>query len=286
MFKSMQIYFFCFLDSILHFFWSHQSNYKTFDELVGEIKFTPRILKSGQNTTKQILRHLSWILDININIIGFKRTRDQSHQYNEVPNESYFFYYIFQNTFTKLNQIPKLPLNINILYFEDKYYNLIAPNIDIKPFLIYNRSPQDYISKDDILKIINGEKPSKNFSYNINLYTSYNFISNISTTASIHIIGKYSSNNGDRKKTIHLFITPSLHGQNFECTVLSSLSKDLIFNKINKYSNGHLLEGFKSVLNKANKPQEPLNQEFCICNHLHTKRIFISKKPGTKQLGN
>lgn len=274
-----------FLDALLHHIWIHRkssSSLKKFEELLEIIKLTPRVWNSKTNF-KQTLRYITSILNININIIGLKVTRFSfwkcDHTYCHLP------FYIFQNTLVKIIRESSCFLPVHVVYFQGKYYVLLE---DIRPFLINNHHQNPVIFENiqitntDIIKILKNDYCT--IPFNINLYTSYSYIrDNAIKTLQSNIVAKYVKN--DSTKILHLFIAPYLE-DNFDLHVLTKIFDDTKgFENYNLFADINFTEG-NTHYDKKSKKENILNQEYCICDHPDTERIFLSKKSSSKHLGN
>jgi hypothetical protein len=176
--------------------------------------------------------------------------------------------------------------SLNIIYFKKRYYHLLAP-INLYPFLInqdvynsieINNVPISTSKIKDILK----KQNINDYPFNINLYTSYNFICQ-KYLKKIKFIGGYFKSKD--LETFYLFLSPDLQN-NFKVCIITSPST-LLKNTTtkNNYSLQHIVERKKIKLEqKQNRPEHVLNQESCICDHPQTQRIFLPTNKSFKSL--
>lgn len=267
----------------MHHIWIHKkssSTLKNFQELIEIIKLTPRVWNPNIKFN-QTLRYITSTLNININIIGLKRSRDH-FKCNHTPSNCYFPFYIFQNTLVKVLREISCFLPVNVVYFQGKYY-LLLEHLD--PVLIdtYPVNPVIYenveITNADVIKILKNE--IFNIPFNINLYTSYSYIRNNAIKIQSNIIAKYTKSNSN--KCLHLFIAPHLE-KYFNLHVLDNIiDNNEVFNTFNLFDT-NFTEGNTHYNSKSQK-EDSLNQEFCICDHSDTQRIFLSKQSSSNNLG-
>jgi hypothetical protein len=259
--------------------WKNQNN--TFklskEEIIDKIKHTPFDWNSNIDW-KLLLQHITYKFSININIVGFKLSK-YHFQCKRHTNLCYFPYYIFQNTFIKFFNISNQFETINLLFFNKKYYILhktLTPCLINYPIINNIQNKNIFITYHDIDNILNKKKV--NLTFNIFLYTSYNFLSKKSINQlQNNLIGKHFFS--EKAESFNLFLTPYMEQNKFYISVLSDIA--LPNNQFNLKPNFHSLRSlneFKRISNKQNQEQnleKTLNQEFCICDHDTTQRIFL-----------
>lgn len=243
---------------------------------------------STASKDKLLLKHISWSLNINITIVGFKRSRD--FQKCKLHSVCYLPYFIFQNTMVKILRSSKY-ISVILCYFKRKYYILHNHYLNvIHPYLI-NTNCQDNcllfqdktVTSQHIMDILNHKNP--NLPFNVQLYSTYSFVfDHFVKQIQNHNIGQYLSAQ-NTKTTLHLFITPELTSNNFKFSILTSLSHDFSMNnEKNLFSFNHIQEGKKLFQNNI-EIEDGLNQEYCICDHNSTRRIFLPPAHSFKSLG-
>ena len=260
------------------------AKYKEFHNLSDELKITPRIWNSKINY-RHALKYLTWTLNININVIGFKRSRNFFECNHDVVNNCHFPFYIFQNTLVKVLRHSHPLSSINIFKLNNKYY--LYKETNIYPFLINIYPLQSVvfenklITNNDVINILHSEPV--NFPFNIKVYTSYSYLRHTWTKQiQFNIIGEFLCNN---EITLHLFLTPHLNNGNFNLNIIENISTNINLKKQNIFSNSNLTEGNKIYHSKIESNKEPLNQENCICDHSDTKRVYLPKTSSFKSLG-
>jgi hypothetical protein len=87
---------------------NNTNQYQEFQQLIEKIQLTPRTWNS-KNTLIHVLKLITWTLDININLLGFKQTKNTGQ---------YFLYYKFQNTLVKLLRSSPTFNSIHILLYK------------------------------------------------------------------------------------------------------------------------------------------------------------------------
>ena len=186
----------------------------------------------------RVLKQVSFKLGLDINIIGFKRwrnNRDNLGYCTHNTNSCMFPYFKFQNTLTKLLfPISTNFCQINLLFYQKKYYILLT-NHQLKPFLINLFSTDSLvfnntsITRADILNILKNQFDPYPFS--VALYTSFaylthNWTKKIQQTLVGYSLGKENS------EIVHIFITPNFSSTLFSLTILDSLTTNVTqFNK-------------------------------------------------------
>jgi len=255
---------------------------------LNKIQLTPRICNNKLNE-KLIVQHLTWIFNININIIGFKRTR--TYGKCKIHYNCSFPFYIFQNTFIKLlSKTIQVP-NITIIYYLKKYYLINNNDINIMPHLVNFQMSnklqfeKNIITKEHVWNIL--ENKSIYFPFNINLYTTYKYVRYPSQQKIIQQNLIASCNNSFSNKTLNIFITPHLQNNSFSFGILVNFINIKTLNKFENYTIPHMQEGRKIYQTENDSQPIPLNQEHCLCEHPTTQRIFFPKKDVfSKPLGN
>ena len=241
----------------------------------------------------RVLKQVSFKLGLDINIIGFRRwrnNRDNLGYCTHNTNSCMFPYFKFQNTLTKL-LFPISPnfCQINLLFYQNKYYILLT-NHQLKPFLINLFSTDSLvfnntsITRADILNILKNQFDPYPFS--VALYTSFaylthNWTKKIQQTLIGYSLGKENS------EIVHIFITPNLSSTLFSLSILDSLTTNVTqFNKKNVFANSHITEGLSTRLNNNCDNQDLLNQNFCVCEHSESQQLLVPEETSFKPLGN
>lgn len=261
----------------MQFIWAKRrtDKYKDFQEFFEQFQLTPRTWNLQTNLL-HILKYLSWTLNVNINVIGLKRTngiRKCGHK------NTYFLCYKFQNTLVKMLRHPHPFATVNLMFHKKTLF--ILSNSDVKPYLI-NASLQNSINYDNvtilpshIIQIMKQEHVD--FSFNINIYTAYSYIRNHSfLNITSNLIGKFVCENSE-KNILHIFITPNLEGDNIAMCKLTNVEPSMDCNTLNSLANSHSPEG-NLIFRKQNKNNDLLNQNYCVCDHPETQRIFLPSK--------
>lgn len=231
-----------------------------------------------------ILKYLTWTLNINITISTFQKVKINKHK------NQFVLRYKFQNTLVKLLRQPQQYKSLHILIYKKKQY--IFKHSNMFPLLL-NNTPQNEIYFDNvtitaqnILDILQ-KKNEIVYSFNINIFTAYSFVTQNSKQITNTMIGQYIVNL--RKNTcatteidnLNIFITPHLENMyiNFINIVEVSASSPLlnILNKQNLFVNTLKPEGDKTTFVK-NKKENILNQNFCLCDHPNTQTFNPPKK--------
>lgn len=258
-----------------------------YQEMIEKIKLTPRIWNPTVKLNT-LLKYLSWILNISINLIGFKRTSNHHSDTFQCKHTKLCFlpYYKFQNPYIRFCQISnKEFFQINILEFKSEYFS-ISP-ISCTPILInqlpnFNFNHQsETITLCDINDILKQKKINKKIS--VALYSTSSFVKSCHVRIiSKHIVGhlKNSSEN-----MVHLFLTPHLHAPTFDVYILDFSANNITFNQKNVYCNTHITEG-KFDFNNPSPPNKGLlNQDYCICEHPDTERFYAPNSQSFRALG-
>ncbi len=280
-----------FIDAILHHVWNYKrksnSTYQKYEDLVNSIKLTSRTWNPKVDCYKW-LRFITYTLNIDINILGIKRSRNNllMHQC-ENEEACLFFFYKFQNTLAKVIYATTSQFYpVIILEYKKKYY-VLPLNLNLKPYLINtfaNKtiSYEGYtINSSDIQNILL-LNPVK-YPFSIIIYTAFSFSkTNYNKKLYNSIIGNFKTNSG---KTIHIFLTPQIESFQFRLSILNVSSenvKDIDIKSI--YSNPHLTES-KSCYTVHSTNPDTLNQNFCVCDHPETQRFFTPPRKAFTSLG-
>jgi hypothetical protein len=251
----------------------------SFEEIVEKIKHTPFNWNTNVNF-KLLLKHITYIFELNINIIRFNNTRN-CFQCKKHQKPCFFPCYIFQNTFVKL--FSNCFQSVNILEHKKKYYVLKDNNL--YPYLIdqplqTNITVDNYTINYHNLKDIIFKKSQK-YPFNINLYTAYTFLTKKSTKKIFeNLIGKYFDSNNN--KSLNLFISPSLNNE-FNLSLLS-ISDPSIDKTISKYITLKTMTERKKIKIQKDNFEVKINQENCVCDHPLTQRIFLPPNKSYKSL--
>jgi hypothetical protein len=247
---------------------STYQNYTTFVELV---KNTPRIWNIKQ-PVRTFFQHATWLYNFNLNIIQFKNTKNyfkcKTHNI-----ECYFLVYQFQNTIVKCLNSDKP--HITILTFKKKL--ILLNSTILSPFLI-NLMPSLHdcpinLDKNTVIKILKDQSVLLDF--NVFLYSSYYYIKHSShKIISNNIIGHYI--NKDNVNNLHLFVSPDLIGHKLHFNVINVNTKCTLPKIMTTIR--HIPEGTNIKLKNNKINNELLNQEYCVCDHPTTNRVFLSAK--------
>jgi len=259
-------------------------HHQSFADFINFISFTPRTSFNPKNDLNDILKYLTWTLNINITISTFQKVKINKHK------NQFVLRYKFQNTLVKLLRQPQQYKSLHILLFKKKQY--IFKHSNMFPLLL-NNTPQNEIYFDNvtitaqnILDILQ-KKNEIVYSFNINIFTAYSFVTQNSKQITNTMIGQYIVNL--RKNTcatteidnLNIFITPHLENMyiNFINIIEVSASSPLlnILNKQNLFVNTLKPEGDKTTFVK-NKKENILNQNFCLCDHPNTQTFNPPKK--------
>jgi hypothetical protein len=261
-----------------------------YQDLIEKIKLTPRQWDSHQ-TLNELLKYLSFILSISINLIGLKRTQTQ-HKDNFQCGHSrpcFLPYYKFQNAHIRFCQNYRTEnfFQINILQHKSNFFSISSASCnpllinELPNFNFYHKS--EPVTLQDINNILNQKPIEKSFS--IALYSTSSYVRSChSKIISKHLVGHLQNNSDD---TLHLFLTPHLHSSTFDIYKLDlSTTNNIAFNIKNIYSNTHKTEGKFSHKSNSRPNKDLLNQEHCVCEHQDTKRFHAPNNKSFKPLGN
>ena len=261
----------------MHFIWANRctDHFTDFQEFFEKFQLTPRSWNS-QTNLQHILKYISWTLNVNINLLGFKRTniiQKCGHK------NTYFLYYKFQNTLVKMLRKPHPFVTVNLVYYNKTFFVLF--NANVTPYLIKANSQNHITHKNmtilpiHIMQILKQECIT--FPFNINIYTAYSYIRNYSyIKITSNLIGKYVYENSD-KKILHIFITPNMEGHDITMCSLTDVKLSNDGNTLNSLANSHSPEG-NPIFRKQKKTKDLLNQNYCVCDHPETQRIFLPTK--------
>lgn len=287
----------CVADAVLHHVWQRRlpsCEFKSYQRLLEEVTFTPRTWNSNVQLNR-VLKHISFKLGLDINIIGIKRWKNNSNtlgncqlhinQWCDIP------FYKFQNSLTKLLfPVSNNFCQINLFFYKQKYYVLTA--IDhLKPFLI-DRLPTTTITfnnttiyPQDILSILKNPLSPNPYPFSVAVYTAFSFVK-VKWTKQIkaNLIGYNTS--PEHTNIAYLFITPYFLTNSFSITVLDTFTDDVTqFNKKNIFCNPHITEGQPNKRGKEPLNQELLNQNHCVCEHPDTSQFLVPEEKLFRPLG-
>jgi len=266
-----------FLDSLLHFYWSNANhNFKSYEELTECITLTPRQWNKTSFQT-DLLRNISWLLNYDINIIGFKRT----NLLNSVPNCTThnlmcrYAFYIFKNPILKL--FKNCICSIIIINYAKKHYLFVQANLN--PLLI-NMPPDNNccISNADILKILQ-RTPNTELNINVNIYSSYNYVrNNFIKHIEKNLIAQYTKSS--TANTVHIFYTPHLTTSTmFNLNMLNIQPSQVpIYDHRYLGSRKTITEEtyvYKNTGKNNTEYKTIQNQNFCICDHPTTTQLLL-----------
>lgn len=227
------------------------------------------------------LQLLSWTLNININIIGFKRSR---HYVKCHHRNCYLPYYIFQNTCVKVLREPSNDFpTIIIYYFKRKYFESSSSNIP-NPLLI-NLLPNTsitfqntLITTSDIIQIL--QHKTMIFPFNIYIYSSYKFTKHNVKSIIPNMIGSHISDSTD---SVHIFVAPHLHDFHIDIHLLN-IKENVDYKLYDILPDFHKPEGNKIFKENLNPQEEMLNQEFCVCDNPTMNRFYAPKHTSFKHI--
>jgi hypothetical protein len=249
--------------------------------MIEKIKLTPQQWNT-KHSLQRTLEHITWILQVNINIIIFKRTRNFYNCTTHTIQTCLLPCYKYQNSIIKLLQIK--PLVTVLLYKKTLFVlhkqcleaNLINlhpdPNISYKSVSITDQTILDVINNNPVKLQCNLKL------YSTNCYTRAQSIRKISD----NIIGSYCYHK--QAEILHVFVTPQLMNNSINKTMLLNIKDNTFYKKNLLCSYSHLTEGDKTQY-YSKESEEILNQEFCICEHPETNRIFPNSKKMYTSLG-
>jgi hypothetical protein len=270
----------------------HQPQMQSYQDLVEKIKLTPRIWNPAVDLNS-FIKHVTWILGLSINIIGFKRTQPEHKNIFQCNHTSKCFlpYYKFQNPYIRFCQKEQRSFSpLNVLEYKSKYYSISSTSL-CRPLLI-NQLPNfnfdfqsEPVTRHDIDSILKHKHIEKSFSIILYSTTTYVRKTHIKTINK-HVIGQLQNNSS--KHTLHLFLTPHLQGPDYDIYVLNvtSTKNSVVFNRKNVFSNTHLTEGKYDFKSRSRPNKDMLNQDHCICEHPDTERYHTPNSKTFKPLGN
>lgn len=263
----------------MHCIWENRltDKFKEYQEFFEAIQLTPRYWNT-KTKLPYILKYITWTLNININLLGFRRTKINpkcGHIH------TYFLYYKFQNTLVKMLRKPHPFKSLNIFIYKNEFYK-IQTSIPLKPVLIsgdlQTLVPYNNVNVlcDHVATILT-QKPVS-FPFSINIYSSYLYLRKYSTSEiATNLIGKYVCDSNDNSQLLHIFIAPNLEGNDFEMCGIANMTNKM-YHTINNLANSHAIEGRKLFNKLTNQSQKLLNQNSCVCDHPDTQRIFLPTK--------
>jgi hypothetical protein len=244
---------------------------------VEAIKKTPRTWNS-KTAIKAMLKHISWLLNININVLSFKQAGES--YYCPHGADYYFLSYLFQNPLLKIVRKQSEWKPITIIQYNQRYYVPVQKNftptlINItpqRPPIIVENTP---IHHSDILKLLQND--AVEFPFSVVVYSSYSYVKKtffkkIQDT----VLGMYRSSTSDQ--ILHLFLAPHLDTSTFDLFTLDAMPYPVNFHKNDILHNQHLTEGKSIFKNSGDKIPTVLNQEHCICDHPETQIVLDSHR--------
>jgi hypothetical protein len=137
---------------LLQHIWINYSQFfpqlQDYQDLIEIVKLTPRIWNSDVKTN-DILKYLSLVLDLSINLIGFKYTRNPHSDTFKCTTHTrpcFLPYYKYQNPYIRFCKASRKGFQINILEFKTQPYIIDSescnpilinqlPNFNFIPFL-------------------------------------------------------------------------------------------------------------------------------------------------------
>jgi hypothetical protein len=284
---------FFFVDAILHYVWNHQkkphSTLEKYEDLVNLIKLTSRTWNDKVDVYKW-LQYITFTLNIDINMLGIKRSRNNLLMH-QCTNETscFFLFYKFQNTLSKIRYAPSSQFYPLIILEYKKKYFVLQQNSNLYPYLINTYTDrticyEGYIINSSDIRNILFSLPVE-YPFAIIIYTAFSFVKTIHRKKIYNsIIGKFINNSG---KTLHIFLTPQIESLQFYINLLDvTLDNPHNIDIKSIYSNPHLTESKSCyTLKKQSSDQDILNQNFCVCDHFETQRYFTPPKKAFKSLG-
>ena len=240
----------------------------------------------------QILKHITYSLNIDITLMGVRRLRDNKEKFTCSHKNSaciFFPVVLFHNPLIKLLFSSTATLSpITLLKYKNSFY--LLPTDELTPVLINvpltsNIQHQNQlITLDHCIDMMRNTLVNFSPSFSIVVYTSYTFV-NEQYTHKLHngIIGYYKAPTDD-PAILHLFITGFRSTANM--CILNNTHLSTTFNLKNMYSNARITEGLKIEPSSERINQTLLNQDHCICQHPDTQRYFTPGRQAFKNLGN
>lgn len=263
-------------DSLLPYIYNQalSTKYTSYEQMLGQLKLTER--QSNNSSVTKSLQHITWTLNININIIGFKHTKYVC-QCQQHSSNCYYQYYIFQNPLVKLLTST---LSITIMQWKHKFYIYNADQLH--PYLINKQNDYNIpFSASSIWDILHNIPIA--LAYNVILYSSYSYIRKSSVRLLQNsIIAQYKCNNDSNTQTIHIFVSPALTKDKIRLNMLDCPS---IPSSRSMGPVSHVHESMYLKKRQRQQIDKIQNQEFCICQHPKTARMFIPTKKHFKPLG-
>lgn len=260
---------------MLHFLWhNHQHGFHRYEQFIDHIKFTPRDFNKSINE-QNLLKNITWLFRINLVVIGFKKTSNVHKIQCKTHCICYTAFYAFQNPYFTLNIINATAKFI-LFKHGGKSYSTLLPIFNIQPLLsthVVSCLSQLNLSNEYIHNLLQN-KCHFDKTFNLFIYTSYSFVNRYTSLFKLkigHFEAKQKTNN-----SVILFVTPELQEFSFwvvklmPCAKFSSLQRAVFIDSIQ-----HVPEGDRINHQKKNQIDKILNQENCICDHEHTKRILL-----------
>jgi hypothetical protein len=268
---------------LLHHFWTTEHlnlSFTKYDELLEILQQTPRMWNNKSHVI-QTLKYLTYKLNINLNIVEFKRSQNAC----TVHHNQRCFYptYKFHNPFVKLLMPISKHKPIVITEFKKNFYIMtkIPNHILINKLSINSILIGDYtITNTDVLNIL--QNTTVKLPFSIALYTTFSYVKE----NSINIIkNNCLAYHHVTDKIVHLFITPDIIFPTVNICLLNTIfEKPLKINHL--HSLPHTTEG-NLIYNSSRTPNnDTLNQNYCICEHPITKRFMSPTYSSFKHLGN
>jgi hypothetical protein len=251
---------------------------------VETLQITSREVRNKKVDIKEILKFITWTLNINITLVKIAQSPKTS------GHKLFCFTYQFQNTLIKLRNKPTRFNSIHVICYLKKYYilneqlnyTLIEPPA-IFPLLLKRVNPQSELTyksitvrADAILDIVQRKTDHLSFPFTINIYTSYSSIEEKSKEIENNMIGQFLVKHTE--EVFHVFLTPTMESINLiKINTLNHVKKKKKFNKHNLFVNTIITEGDKTTFRKTPK-EVLLNQKFCICDHEETQ-LYSPSRP-------
>jgi len=284
--------YYLFLDALLQHLWKYRQKsncpLKTYQELIHSVKFTSRTWNSKVAIDK-ILKHITYCLNVDINLLGIKNTRHnhQGHTCEKTHSACYYTFYKFQNVFIKLKFYEETFFDpLIILEYTKKYYILKLSTMN--PDLISKTSApsiafEDHTISHSTINDILGNR-SVYYPFSITVYSAFSYVKNIhSKLAKTLMICETPK----QEKNLNLFLTPHIGSPSFDICLLDVTTEVLQpTNLKDMYCNPHITEGNPLPLPVSNKHNKDLlNQDFCVCDHPDTERFTLPTQKSFKSLG-
>jgi hypothetical protein len=249
------------------------------------IKITPRQWNKEVSDLK-IFKHISIILNLNLNLITFQHSRILKQQNLCEHNQKCFIpVYKFHNptvklVFTQNNYFTP----VHIIEYKQKFYTFKPLlNSEFNPFLIkFNPAPKIFfageeISSDLIWNVLRSKPVEKPFS--IVIYSAFSLVKSFSNTRQMSklLLGFFNAKTKN-PPILYLFIIPHLEKATFEIVQILQKSKTPLLNPKTVFHTSHLTEGESVFQHNCDISEDLLDQEYCICEHPDTERYFLPDK--------